>query len=151
MVEALKSWSQEGFHLQHYVSLHALVQIEIYTGDSEVARKHVEGEWQALENSQLFRTPGVALEAMQLRARARKPPTMMNESGRQEKVCSSGNTEFAAAHALRQHRMNQIHECLLSSRFNPRAIESLKDASSRSMSPQTRVVKLRRPEKRCRV
>ncbi len=70
VIEALKSWSQEGFHLQHYVSLHALVQIEIYTGDLEVARKHVEGEWQALENSQLFRTPGVALEAMQLRARA---------------------------------------------------------------------------------
>jgi len=70
VVEALKSWSQEGFHLQHYVSLHALVQIEIYTGDSEVARKHVEGEWQALEDSQLFRTPGVALEARQLRARA---------------------------------------------------------------------------------
>jgi serine/threonine protein kinase/tetratricopeptide (TPR) repeat protein len=69
VVEALKSWSQEGFHLQHYVSLHALVQTEIYTGDVEVARKHVEGEWQALENSQLFRTPGVALEAMQLRAR----------------------------------------------------------------------------------
>jgi ATP/maltotriose-dependent transcriptional regulator MalT len=70
VVEALKSWSQEGVHLQHYVSLHALVQIEIYTGDLEVARKHVEGEWQALENSQLFRTSGVALEAMQLRARA---------------------------------------------------------------------------------
>jgi tetratricopeptide (TPR) repeat protein len=70
VIEALKSWPQEGFHLQHYVSLHALVQIEIYTGDIEVARKHVEGQWHALENSQLFRTPGVALEAMQLRARA---------------------------------------------------------------------------------
>jgi tetratricopeptide (TPR) repeat protein len=70
VIEALKSWPQEGFHLQHYVSLHALVQIEIYTGDLEVACKHVEGQWQALENSQLFRTPGVALEAMQLRARA---------------------------------------------------------------------------------
>ena len=70
VVEALESWPQEGFHLQHYVSLHALTQIEIYTGDLEVARKHVEGQWLALENSQLFRTPGVALEAMQLRARA---------------------------------------------------------------------------------
>ncbi|MGH9933151.1 MAG: serine/threonine-protein kinase PknK [Pyrinomonadaceae bacterium] len=70
VIEALKSWPQEGFHLQHYVSLHALVQIEIYTGDLEVARKHVEGQWQALENSLLFRTPGVAVEAMQLRGRA---------------------------------------------------------------------------------
>jgi serine/threonine protein kinase/tetratricopeptide (TPR) repeat protein len=70
VVEALKSWPQEGFHLQHYLSLHALVQIEIYTGDLEVACKHVEGQWQAIEDSQLFRTPGVALEAMQLRGRA---------------------------------------------------------------------------------
>jgi serine/threonine protein kinase/tetratricopeptide (TPR) repeat protein len=70
VLEALKSWPQEGFHLQHYISLHALVQIEIYTGDIEVAHKHVEGQWQALENSQLFRTPGVGLEAMQLRGRA---------------------------------------------------------------------------------
>ena len=70
VIEALKSWPHEGFHLQHYVSLHALVQIELYTGDVEVARKHVEGQWQALENSLLFRTPGVGVEAMQLRARA---------------------------------------------------------------------------------
>jgi serine/threonine protein kinase/tetratricopeptide (TPR) repeat protein len=70
VLEALKSWPHEGFHLQHYSSLHALVQIEIYTGDIEVAHKHVEGQWQALENSQLFRTPGVGLEAMQLRGRA---------------------------------------------------------------------------------
>lgn len=70
VLEALKSWPQGGFHLQHYISLHALVQIEIYTGDMEVAQRHVEGQWQALENSQLFRTPGVALEALQLRGRA---------------------------------------------------------------------------------
>ncbi len=70
VIEALKSWPQEGFHLQHYSSLHALIQIEIYTGDVEVARKHVEGQWEALENSMLFHTPGVGVEAMQLRSRA---------------------------------------------------------------------------------
>jgi eukaryotic-like serine/threonine-protein kinase len=69
VIEALKSWPQEGFHLQHYSSLHALVQTEIYTGDFEFARKHVEGQWPALAKSMLFRTPGVGVEAMQLRAR----------------------------------------------------------------------------------
>jgi hypothetical protein len=70
VIEALKAWSHEGFHLQHYVSLHALAQIELYTGDAEVAWKHVEGQWQALEDSMLLRIPAVLVEAMQLRARA---------------------------------------------------------------------------------
>jgi eukaryotic-like serine/threonine-protein kinase len=70
VIEALKAWSHEGFHLQHYVSLHAMVQIELYTGDVEVAWKHVEGQWQALEDSMLLRIPAVRVEAMQLRARA---------------------------------------------------------------------------------
>ncbi len=70
VIEALKAWSHEGFHLQHYVSLHALAQIELYTGDVEVAWKHVEGQWQALEDSMLLRIPAVRVEAMQLRARA---------------------------------------------------------------------------------
>jgi serine/threonine protein kinase len=69
VIEALKSWPHEGFHLQHYVSLHALTQIELYTGDFEVAWKHVAGQWPALEDSLLLRTPAVRVEAMQLRAR----------------------------------------------------------------------------------
>ena len=69
MIEALKSWPSEGFHLQHITSLHALTQIELYTGDVKVAWKHVEGQWPALEDSLLLRTPAVRVEAMQLRAR----------------------------------------------------------------------------------
>ena len=70
VIEALKAWSHEGFHLQHYVSLHALAQIELYTGDVEVAWKHIEGQWGALADSLLLRVPMVRVEAMQLRARA---------------------------------------------------------------------------------
>ncbi|HBB88159.1 MAG TPA: ATP-binding protein [Blastocatellia bacterium] len=119
VVEALKSWPQEGFHLQHYLSLHALVQIEIYTGDLEVACKHVEGQWQALENSQLFRTPGVALEAMQLRARATvaacgarpddsKLRLVEKMAGRMEKVKMSWSKPYATLlrAAVAQQRTN---------------------------------------------
>ena len=45
VIEALKSWPQEGFNLQHYSSMLALAQIELYTGDAEVAWKHVQGQW----------------------------------------------------------------------------------------------------------
>jgi serine/threonine protein kinase/tetratricopeptide (TPR) repeat protein len=69
VIEALMSWPHEGFHLQHYVSLHALVQIELYTVDTEVAWKHLEGQWQELEKSMMLRIPAVRVEAMQLRAR----------------------------------------------------------------------------------
>ena len=37
VIDALKDWPHEGFHLQHYTSMHALGQIELYTEDAEVA------------------------------------------------------------------------------------------------------------------
>jgi hypothetical protein len=70
VIAALTDWPQEGFHLQHYASLFALVQIELYTDDAEVALKHVEGQWQALKDSMLLRIQGIRIEAMHLRARA---------------------------------------------------------------------------------
>jgi len=70
VIEALKAWPHEGFHLQHYSSLLALAQIELYTGDVEVAWKHLEGQWPALEDSMLLRIQVLRIEAMHLRARA---------------------------------------------------------------------------------
>ena len=70
VIEALKAWPPEGFHLQHYSSMLALAQIELYTGDTEVAWKHIQGQWKALENSMLLRIQVLRIEAMQLQARA---------------------------------------------------------------------------------
>ncbi len=70
VIEALKAWSHEGFHLQHYTSMHALAQIELYTGDSEVAFRHIQGQWKALGNSMLMRIQVLRIEAMHLLARA---------------------------------------------------------------------------------
>jgi eukaryotic-like serine/threonine-protein kinase len=70
VIEALKAWPHEGFHLQHYTSMHALAQIELYTGDVEVAWKHIQGQWKALEQSMLFRVQVLRIEAMHLQARA---------------------------------------------------------------------------------
>ena len=70
VIEALKAWPHEGFHLQHYTSMHALAQIELYTGDAEVAWKHIQGQWKALEQSMLLRIQVLRIEAMHLRARA---------------------------------------------------------------------------------
>jgi serine/threonine protein kinase/tetratricopeptide (TPR) repeat protein len=70
VIEALRDWPHEGFHLQHYTSLHALAQIELYTEDGEVAWKHIQGQWKALEDSMLMRIQVLRIEAMHLLARA---------------------------------------------------------------------------------
>ena len=70
VIEALKVWTHEGFHLQHYSSLLAMVQLELYTGDEEVAWRHIQGQWKALEASMLLRIQVLRIEAMHLQARA---------------------------------------------------------------------------------
>jgi tetratricopeptide (TPR) repeat protein len=69
VISALTTWPREGFHLQHYSSLVALAQIELYTGDYEVAWRHIEGQIRPLEKSMLLRIQGLRIEAMFLRAR----------------------------------------------------------------------------------
>ena len=69
-IEALKAWPHEGFHLQHYSAMLALAQIELYTGDTEVVWKHLQGQWKALEDSLLLRIQVLRIEAMHLQARA---------------------------------------------------------------------------------
>lgn len=70
VIEALKAWTHEGFHLQHYSSMQAMVQIELYTGDADVAWRHLQGQWKDLENSMLMRIQVLRVEAMHLKARA---------------------------------------------------------------------------------
>jgi hypothetical protein len=69
VIAAMTEWPREGFHLQHYTSLVALAQIELYTGDTEVAWKHIEGQLKPLERSLLLRTQGLRIDVMHLRAR----------------------------------------------------------------------------------
>ena len=69
VISALTTWPRKGFHLQHYSSLVALAQIELYTGDYEVAWRHIEGQIKPLEKSMLLRIQGLRIEARFLRAR----------------------------------------------------------------------------------
>ena len=69
VIAAMTTWPREGFHLQHYTSLVALAQIEMYTGDFEVAWKHIEGQLKPMDKSMLLRIQGLRIDALQLRAR----------------------------------------------------------------------------------
>jgi hypothetical protein len=67
-----------------------LAQIELYTGDAEVALKHVNGQWRALEKSMLLRIQGLRIDALHLRARAalavaasrKNPGPLLKSAGR---------------------------------------------------------------------
>jgi serine/threonine protein kinase/tetratricopeptide (TPR) repeat protein len=69
VISAMTTWPRSGFHLQHYSSLVALAQIEMYTGDYEVAWKHIEGQIKALDKSMLLRIQGLRIDALHIRAR----------------------------------------------------------------------------------
>jgi eukaryotic-like serine/threonine-protein kinase len=69
VISAMITWPRKGFHLQHYSSLVALAQIEMYTGDYEVARKHIESQIRDLEKSMLLRIQGLRIDALHIRAR----------------------------------------------------------------------------------
>jgi len=87
VIEALSIWPREGFHLQHYSSMLALAQIELYTGDAEVAWKHVKGQWKALKESMLLRTQVLRVDSMYLQARtALAAAGEIKEDGRKTKL-----------------------------------------------------------------
>jgi tetratricopeptide (TPR) repeat protein len=69
VISAMITWPRTGFHLQHYSSLVALAQIEMYTGDYEVARRHIEGQIKALEKSMLLRIQGLRIDSLHIRGR----------------------------------------------------------------------------------
>jgi serine/threonine protein kinase/tetratricopeptide (TPR) repeat protein len=69
VILALTTWPREGFHLQHYTAMVALTQIELYTGDREIAWRHIEAQIKPMVKSMLLRFQVLRLEAMHLRAR----------------------------------------------------------------------------------
>jgi hypothetical protein len=75
--QAMRRWSQRGYHVQHYNALLARTQIELYSGDAEAAWNRIESGWRELRRSMLLRTQLVRIEATYLRARcalaAKKP------------------------------------------------------------------------------
>ena len=68
---AREGWSQEGFHLQHYLQLIGLVEIALYRGDGLSAWAAIEETWGPLQKSQMLRVLELTRsEALHLRGRA---------------------------------------------------------------------------------
>ena len=98
VIAALTTWPRKGFHLQHYSSLVALVQIELYTGDYEVAWKHLEGQVKPLEKSMLLRIQGLRIEAIYLRARLALASAAGDQREQRLRLAESLANNIAAEH-----------------------------------------------------
>lgn len=68
--EALRRWSQRGFHFQHYCHLLARTQVDLYDGQHEAAVERLDEEWPALKKSLLLSVEQSRLEAVHARGRA---------------------------------------------------------------------------------
>ena len=67
--DAMGPWSLQGFHLQHYFSLWAEGQIDLYAGEGLAAWSRTTERWRHLTGSMVLRVQLIRLEAVHLRAR----------------------------------------------------------------------------------
>ncbi|MEP7123870.1 MAG: protein kinase [Byssovorax sp.] len=67
--DAMKRWSQRGFHLQHYSALQAMEQRDLYVGDAASASRRLDEQWPALKRSLLTRIQVLRVEVVHLRGR----------------------------------------------------------------------------------
>src|SRR4029079_13535088 len=68
--EAMRKWSRDGFHTQHYYDLITQVTTAIYLGEGEAALKLIDERQPALDQSGQTRVTLVRAQTRELRARA---------------------------------------------------------------------------------
>ena len=66
---ARERWSQEGFHLNHYLQLIGRVEIALYRGDPQAAWAAIDEAWPEVVGAQLLRIQVTRCEALHLRCR----------------------------------------------------------------------------------
>jgi hypothetical protein len=67
---AMRGWSADGYHVQHWYELIAQTQVDLYSGDGPAAHARVTAGWPALRRSNLLRMQHTRIVATHLRARA---------------------------------------------------------------------------------
>lgn len=66
---ALRRWSHQGFHLQHYNHLMTATQCDMYRGQPRAALARMQATWPALSRSMLLRIQSLRVELLHLRGR----------------------------------------------------------------------------------
>ena len=94
--EAIARWSVEGFHVQHFSALTALVNLELYRGDGAAAWRQTEAKWRALKSSILYRVQSSRLEAHVTRIRAALGAAQASASDASAREALLGEVEWHA-------------------------------------------------------
>ena len=68
--EGIASWSQRGFHQEHYFEWMSQVEADLYEGNGPAAIARVDATWKALQRSLLTRVQIVRTQTVDLRGRA---------------------------------------------------------------------------------
>jgi hypothetical protein len=68
--EAIKRWSQSGFHVQHFSGLIGRLHIDLYTGNGSAAWRHLADRWPAFSRSMLRRVQMLRIFSSYLRGLA---------------------------------------------------------------------------------
>ncbi len=68
--QAMRQWSTDGFHVEHYFEILALTNVDLYAGDAVKAHERIAARWSAMTGSLVTRVQAVRIYAWQLRARA---------------------------------------------------------------------------------
>jgi eukaryotic-like serine/threonine-protein kinase len=66
---AMRRWSREGFHAQHFWHLLANANTSLYRGDAAGARRRLDRDWKAVSDARLFRVQVARIEGFDLRGR----------------------------------------------------------------------------------
>ncbi len=82
VMTAIASWSQKGFHRQHYSAMLARVQTALYRGDSAAAWRILTEQEPHFRRSMLRRVQAVRIEALYLRGRSALAIAAANRSDR---------------------------------------------------------------------
>jgi hypothetical protein len=70
VLDAIRQWTQRGYHSQHYWSLLALTRIELYEGDARAAYARVDREWSRLTRALILQVRVMKVEALHLHGSA---------------------------------------------------------------------------------
>ncbi|HMF15807.1 MAG TPA: hypothetical protein VKE98_01315, partial [Gemmataceae bacterium] len=69
LANAMGDWSKQEFHVQHFTTLTARAQIELYRGDGPAALQHMNEQWPGMVGSMLLHVECVRIFLVHLRAR----------------------------------------------------------------------------------
>jgi eukaryotic-like serine/threonine-protein kinase len=69
LANVMGDWSKQDFHVQHFTTLTASAQIELYRGNGAAAWQHIVDQWPAMASSALLHVESVRIFMIHLRAR----------------------------------------------------------------------------------